>query len=183
MNAPSEQLQPTVLQRVAQGESGAVEELLARYRPLVWSIVRKRIPTGRAEDVVQEVFIQLWKNAARFDPARGSEAAFIGMLAARRVIDRRRRDVRREASQAIPEHQPDDFAGFVDIDVRDDAARAERALEQLRPEESRALRMSISGLSHAEIASEVQMPLGTVKTHVRRGLERLRAMLATEAQD
>jgi RNA polymerase sigma-70 factor (ECF subfamily) len=166
------------LQRVAAGDPGAVDELLARYRPLVWSIVRKGVPPSHAEDVVQEVFIHLWKNAARFDPALSSEATFVGMIATRRVIDRRRRDEVRGAPEELSEELPADFAGFAEVEVRDERERAERALSSIRPEEQRILRMSFTGLTHAEIAARTQVPLGTVKSHARRGLERVRNLLA-----
>lgn len=180
MDASPEQNELTALQRVARGDAGAVDELLARYRALVWSIVRKRVSPAAAEDVVQEVFIQLWQSAERFDPTRASEAAFVGMIASRRVVDRRRRDEVRGTPEALPEELPEDFSGFAEVEVRDEVARAEQALETLRPEEQRALRLSISGLSHSEIAERIQVPLGTVKSHVRRGLERVRGLLASE---
>lgn len=170
----------SALERVARGDAGAVDELLLRYRPLVWSIVRKRVPSAAAEDVVQEVFIQLWKSASRFDPTRSSEAAFVGLVATRRVVDRQRRDELRGATEPLADDLRDDFAGFAEVEVRDEAARAERALAELRPEERRALRLSLSGLSHGEIAERTATPLGTVKSHVRRSLERVRGLLSAE---
>ena len=180
MNGEAKANELTALQRVAQGDPRAIDELLARYRPLVWSIVRKRVSPAAAEDVVQEVFIQLWTSAGRFDPARASEAAFVGMIASRRVVDHRRRDELRGGTEAIPEDPPADFTGFAEVDVRDEAERAERALAELRPEERRALRLSLSGLSHTEIADRIHVPLGTVKSHVRRGLQRVRSLLGEE---
>lgn len=168
------------LQKVARGDPGAVDELLSRYRPLIWSIVRRGVPASQAEDVVQEVFIQLWKSAASFDPSRSSEANFVGMVATRRMIDRRRREELRRPAEDLPgelEELPGEFEGFAEVDVRDESARAARALQQIRPEESRILRLSLSGLTHAEIAARTQVPLGTVKSHARRGLERVRKLL------
>ncbi|MCE9593670.1 MAG: sigma-70 family RNA polymerase sigma factor [Planctomycetes bacterium] len=182
MNDEPKASELTALQRVARGDPGAVDELLARYRPLVWSIVRKRVSPAAADDVVQEVFIQLWKSAERFDPAIASEAAFVGMIASRRVVDRQRRDEARGAPEAIPPDLPAHFSGFADVEVRDEAERAELALASIRPEERLVLRMSISGLSHAEIATRTHAPLGTVKSHVRRGLERMRSLLGAEAE-
>lgn len=171
---------PSALQRVAQGDPGAIDELLARYRPLVWSIVRDRVPHDVAEDVVQEVFIQLWKSADRFDSSIASEATFVGMIARRRLVDRQRREERRTTPEALPEEVPSDHEGPDPVEVRDEAERAARALARIRPEERRVLRMSISGLSHSEIARRTSQPLGTVKSHARRGLERVRKLLAQE---
>ena len=180
MSEPTARVELTALERVARGDPGAVDELLARYRPLVWSIVRKRVSSAAAEDVVQEVFIQLWRNAERFDPARSSETTFVGMIAARRVVDRHRRDKVHGAHEELSEELPEDFGGFAELEARDELARAGRVIAGLRPEERRALQLSISGLTHTEIASRTQVPLGTVKSHVRRGLERVRSLLAEE---
>jgi RNA polymerase sigma-70 factor (ECF subfamily) len=165
------------LQRVARGDPDAVDELLARYRPMVWSIVRSRVPGALAEEVVQDVFIQLWKGAERFNPALGGEAAFVGTIAHRRAVDRQRRERVRAAPEELTAELGADFRGFEEVDVRDQSERAERALASIRPEEQEVLRLSISGLSHGEIARRTRMPLGTVKSHARRGLERVRRLL------
>ncbi|MCB9915070.1 MAG: sigma-70 family RNA polymerase sigma factor [Planctomycetes bacterium] len=171
---------PGLLQRVAAGDGAAVDELLARYRPLVWSIVRGRVPHDAAEDVVQEVFIQLWKSAERFDPALASEATFVGMIARRRLVDRQRRDDARPSAELLPEDLPQDELPQDAVELRDEAEWAERALERIRPEERAVLRMSLSGLSHREIARRTDTPLGTVKSQARRGLERVRRLLEEE---
>lgn len=175
-----------LLQRVARGEARAVECLLDRYRPLVWSIVRGKVPYDAAEDVVQEVFIQLWKSADRFDPASGTEATFISTIAHRRLIDRQRRDARRATealeAEALPA-SPQGGEGLRNVELRDEAAWAEGALDHIRPEERAVLRMSISGLTHREIAEQTETPLGTVKSQARRGLERVRKLLKDSQDD
>lgn len=168
---------PSLLQRVSLGDADAVGELMARYRPLVWSIVRKRVAHDAAEDVVQEVFIQLWKSAARFDPKVASEATFVSTVARRRLVDRQRRDQVRGGTEPLFEGIPDETDEFSQVDTQDEAAWAQEALERIRPEEQRVLRMAISGLSHREIAERTETPLGTVKSHARRGLERVRRLL------
>ena len=91
----------TLLQRIAAGDPSAVEGCLAKYRGLVWSIARRFAGNyADAEDAVQEVFIELWRHAARFDPALASESTFIGTIARRRLIDRKRRQSSRP--QAAP---------------------------------------------------------------------------------
>lgn len=166
-----------LLTRVAGGEAAAVDELLARYRPLVWSIVRGRVPHESAEDVVQEVFIQLWKSAERFDPEKGSEVTFVSTIAHRRLIDRQRSEEVRGGTEPIPESFVAEEQGMAAVETKDEAEHAERALSLLRPEQQEVLRMSISGLSHREIARQTKAPLGTVKSHARRGLERVRRLL------
>ena len=81
-----------ILQRIADGDKTAVQECLDTYSGLVWSLARRLIGfSDEAEDAVQEIFIDVWKNAARFDEAQASETTFIAMIARRRLIDRIRR--------------------------------------------------------------------------------------------
>ncbi|HEY1068798.1 MAG TPA: sigma-70 family RNA polymerase sigma factor, partial [Pirellulales bacterium] len=89
-----------LLPRVAAGQPSAVDECLARYGGLVWSLARRHTNnTSDAEDAVQEIFIDLWRSAARFNPQAASEATFVAMIARRRLIDRRRKQS--SAPQAI----------------------------------------------------------------------------------
>lgn len=167
---------PTLLARVAAGDSAAVREVVAQYGGLVWSIARRFEP-GDAEDAVQEIFLDLWKSAARFDPAIASEAAFIAMIARRRLIDRRRSSRRRPVTEQISE-APAIHAREGGPDLCAEASQAARALEQLRPEQREVLVLSAChGMSHGEIAAQTGMPLGTVKAHARRGLLSIRAAL------
>ncbi len=167
---------PPVLGRVAAGEAGAVRECIARYGGLVWSLAR-RFEAADAEDAVQEVFLDLWKSAARFDRGIASEAAFVAMIARRRLIDRKRTRNRRptiDPSAELP-NVPADGSG---PETCAEANQAARALEKIRPEQRRVLLMSAChGMSHGEIAEETGMPLGTVKAHARRGLMSIRAAL------
>jgi RNA polymerase sigma-70 factor (ECF subfamily) len=164
-----------LLTRVAGGDPRAVRDCLARYGGLVWSIAR-RFEAGDAEDAVQEIFLDLWRSAARFDPQIASEPAFVAMIARRRLIDRQRTRRRRPTTEAIaaeppatdPAPRPDSCA---------EAAQAARALDRLRPEQRHVLVLATHGLSHGEIAERTGMPLGTVKAHARRGLQSIRAAL------
>lgn len=154
---------------------------MQRYAPLVWSLARRLSrDAGTAEELVQEIFIELWRHAARFDPARSSEATFVALIARRRVIDRRRRDARTPSAQpldeALPETGPDPLSG---VELSDEARHARLALEQLRPEQRRLILLSVvDGLTHQEIALRSGLPLGTIKSHIRRGLERAAEILA-----
>ncbi len=162
--------------RVAAGDAVSMRECLARYGGLVWSIAR-RFEQSDAEDAVQEIFLDLWKSAARFDPNIASETAFVAMIARRRLIDRRRSRQRRPTTEQMPE-QPN-FADHASTpDICAEASQAARALDQLRPEQRQVLVMSTGhGMSHGEIAAQTGMPLGTVKAHARRGLLSIRAAL------
>ncbi len=171
-----------LLHLVARGDPQAVGELLDRYGGLVYSLARRFCyAPADVDDAVQEVFVALWRSAARFDPALGSEETFVATVTRRRLIDRRRRSQRRAAhtgeadvSLAASDDPPED-AG---VELSDEAQRAQEALSALRPDQQRCLRLSIyHGLSHEEIAQSTGIPLGTVKTHVRRGLMALREAL------
>jgi RNA polymerase sigma-70 factor (ECF subfamily) len=173
-------MQPAIelalLTRVASGDPGAVRDCLARYGGLVWSIAR-RFEGHDAEDAVQEIFLDLWKSAARFDPSIASEAAFVAMIARRRLIDRRRTRQRRPTTETMGSEPPiADHARGPDSCA--EASQAARALDRLRPEQRHVLLLATChGLSHGEIAERTGMPLGTVKAHARRGLQSIRAAL------
>jgi len=168
-----------LLHRIAQGDEAAVRECLSQFGGLVWTLARRMCATAaEAEDAVQEIFIDVWKSAERFDPGIASETAFVATIARRRLIDRRRRSGRAPASQPLngveePTANADDR-----VEVCDEAERAAEALKQLRPEQRNVLRLAIyEGLTHQEIAEKTGLALGTVKTHARRGLIRVREML------
>ena len=169
-----------VLARAAAGDAAAVEACLERFGGLVWSLARRFCRNAAdAEDAVQEIFIELWRSAGRYDAAVASEATFVAMIARRRLIDRHRRRLRQPDLQPLPELLPLQAEGaHTRIEQQPDVQRAARALLTLRPEQQQVLRLSVyGGLSHSEIAEATGLPLGTVKTHVRRGLIQLRESL------
>src|SRR5262249_23620137 len=142
---------------------------------------RRRSP-GRsdAEDAVQEIFVDIWRSAQKYDARAASEATFVAMIARRRLIDRlRSRQRRRE--EPLSEGEVRDIAHAPESELAAEAALAARAIAQLRPDQRRVLLLAtIHGLSHEEIAARTGLPLGTVKTHARRGLLRVREVLAAE---
>lgn len=132
-----------------------------------------------AEDAVQEIFVDVWKNAGRYDPLQASETTFIAMIARRRLIDRIRYSQRRISSDSIEDMlvEPADRSQ-VNMQRSVEAQEAFKALDSLRPEQRQVLQLSIvQGLSHQEIADATGMPLGTVKTHARRGIIQAREFL------
>ncbi len=156
-----------------------MRECLDRFGGLVWSLARRLTPTD-AEDAVQDVFIALWKSAGRFDPAVASETTFVAMVARRRLIDRARSIGR----QARPEPLSDAAPAAdrpVEIELGEEAALAAGVIGTLSAEQQKVLRLSIGqGLSHEQVAQSTGLPLGTVKTHIRRGLMRVREALEAE---
>ncbi|MET0658020.1 MAG: sigma-70 family RNA polymerase sigma factor [Steroidobacteraceae bacterium] len=176
---------PSVLERVAAGERSAFDECVRQYGDLVWSIARKMSRSAAdAEDAVQEIFLKLWRSADRFDPMRGSEPVFIATVARRALIDRIRSARRRPQEVSIDEvqelAQPTTTSG---AEACVEARRAAEALETLRPEQRQVIALAIvNGLSQSEIATQTGMPLGTVKTLIRRGLLHVRQMLGEEVR-
>lgn len=172
-----------VLPRIAAGDERAVRECVARYGALVWSLARRwTVDALDAEDAVQDVFIDLWRTADRFDASRASEAGWVAMVARRRLIDRSRRRLRGPQLEPFPmgfdiEDESDgDRDAEIDRDARAERARA--VLRSLAPSQRKLLELSLlDGKTHDEISRETDLPLGTVKSHIRRGLLRARALL------
>ena len=176
--------EPTLLERIARGDGAAVQPLLDRYGPLLWSMAKKQLDPTTAEDAVQAVFVKLWKNAERFDPEKGSETTFVTVIARRTFIDQRRRLGARpetDTLEAVDDELSEERDVSARIEVADEARVALDALDKLAPTQRGLLRMSIvEGKTHREIAALTRLPLGTVKSHLRRGLERVRALLDVE---
>jgi RNA polymerase sigma factor (sigma-70 family) len=173
---------PTILQRIAAGDRDAVQQCIDAYGGLVGAMARRAgLAAGEAEDAVQDVFVALWRSAQRFDPGVAAERTFVAMIARRRLIDVRRRLGRRaEGGAAEPDEAlaSDARSAVEELALRDEGRRARAALSELRPEQRRVIELSVvEGLSHQEIADSTGMPLGTVKTHARRGLQRVRDLL------
>jgi RNA polymerase sigma-70 factor (ECF subfamily) len=181
-------VEKSLLERVGKGDAHAVAECIDHFGGLVWSLARRlAVLPSEAEDAVQEVFVELWKSAARYDPSVASETTFVAMIARRRLIDRRRRTSRRPNGNAADVDDlpiraaPDEHDR---VELADEVARATEAMQQLRPEQQEVLNLSVcQGWSHQRIAERLCLPLGTVKTHVRRGLMRVRELLEADAQD
>jgi len=179
-------LEVPLLPRIARGDSTAIDECLDRYGGLVWSLARKLSPSlTDAEDAVQEIYIDLWKNADRFRADIAEEATFVAMLARRRLIDRLRKLRRNLSSQPLDERALE-FAAppkTPAVELAEDASRAVACLEQLRSDERQVLELSIyHGLPQTHIADRTGLPLGTVKTHARRGLSQLRDCMQTRGR-
>ena len=174
-----------LLPRIAAGDDRAVSECVARYGALVWSLARRWSPdTGDAEDAVQEIFIDLWRTASRYDASRTSEAGWIAMIARRRLIDRTRKRERLPALEALPDDLDVASETERDLDREWRAEQARAVLRELPPAQRRMLELSLlHGRTHDEIARETDTPLGTVKSHIRRGLQRARDLLAARTRD
>lgn len=174
----------SVLTRIAGGDPAGVAACIDEFGPLVWALARRLSPNrDDAEDAVQEIFMDIWKSAARFDQQLGSDKVFISMIARRRLIDRLRRNAQRPEFASTDELE---VTGFADPGTRGEvsieAERAAAAVAELKPDQRQVIELAVMhGLSQSEIAARTGMPLGTVKTQMRRGLIRVRELLGIEA--
>jgi RNA polymerase sigma-70 factor (ECF subfamily) len=163
---------------VRSGDQNAMATLYDRYSAIVYSVALRVLgDTAAAEDVLQEVFMQLWRNPGVFDSSRGNLSAWLAVIARNRAIDSLRQ--RRPVSDVA------DVTLFVRPDLAGDAERS-RAMEKVReilsamaPSQRSALEMAyFEGLTHTEIAAKTGEPLGTIKTRIRAGLLALRKAFA-----
>ncbi len=163
---------------IRSADQSAMAALYDRYSSIVYAVALRVLQdTAAAEDVLQDIFMQLWRNPGAFDASRGSMAAWLAVIARHRAIDalRRRR----------PENDIEETIVSVEPDLASDADRS-RAMEKVRgllqtmPQPQRsALEMAyFEGLTHVEIAEKTGEPLGTIKTRIRNGLLSLRKVLA-----
>ena len=166
-----------LVSRVRAGDQNAMGTLYDRYSALVYAVgLRVLADTAAAEDVLQEVFMQLWRNPARFDASRGSLGAWLAVIARNRAIDAlRKRRYESDVEDIVVSVEPD-LASQAD---RSRAAKNVRdVLNGMHPAQRQALEMAFfEGLTHTEIAAKIGEPLGTIKTRIRAGLLALRKAL------
>jgi RNA polymerase sigma-70 factor (ECF subfamily) len=162
------------LSAVRSGDESAAAQLYDRYSSVVYAVaLRVLADTGAAEDVLQDVFMQLWRSPGNFDANRGTLGPWLAVIARNRAIDLLRK--------RHPESDIDDVVVSIEPDIVGDADRA-RTMEKVRgamgimpPPQRSALEMAyFEGLTHSEIAAKTGEPLGTIKTRIRSGLLALR---------
>jgi len=166
-----------LLAEVATGDSKAFEELTKKYGNLIWSIARRYLSNqAEAEDAVQEIFLALWQSASRFDANKGSEITFIATIARRRLIDGLRKNNKHKILQSIDDAINNDvFKQKSNLEKNAELSLAIGILETLEKKDQELLSLSIyQGYSHVEIAKLLNLPLGTVKTKIRRNLMKIR---------
>jgi RNA polymerase sigma-70 factor (ECF subfamily) len=163
-----------LLSRVGQGDEGAMEIIFRRYSGPVYSAALRVLhDTGQAEDVMQEVFLQLWRNPTAFVQSRGSLGAWLVVVARNRAIDLLRRRKPSDSVDDVALPSPVNVAGEAERNITVEKVR--RVMAGLPQEQRTSLELAyFEGLSHSEIASRTGDPLGTVKTRIRQALITLR---------
>lgn len=167
-----------LIERMRAGDQSAMGDLYDRYSGVVYGVALRVLGnTTAAEDVVQEVFLQLWRNPQAFDADRGRLAPWLAVIARNRAIDLLRK--------RPMEDDIDELPISTGVNLEDEAAeriainKVREALAQLPQDQRRLLEMAFfEGLTHSEIAGKTGEPLGTVKTRIRSGLLALRKAFA-----
>ena len=176
---------------VAERNRAALEELYARYSGPIYSLALRMLrDSGAAEEVTQDTFFNVWKQAATYRPGRGKVTAWLFSICRHRVIDEIRRRKRRERTHV---HQDVELADQPADDTNDPTRYANRrmqhgmlkeALAKLRAEQRAVIELAYyGGLTHSEIARTLDQPLGTVKTRMRLGLRKLREVVGPQARE
>jgi RNA polymerase sigma-70 factor (ECF subfamily) len=166
-----------LIERVGHGDRDAFDQLYRRFaRPVLAMAVRQLGDNGRAEDAAQETFAAVWRSARSYRAERGSASAWLYAVARHAIIDRARQ--KREQPAEIPDEASESACPPERAEDSWLAWRVHSALEQLPERERIVIELAYwSGLSQTEIASYLDVPLGTVKTRTRTGLARLAGLL------
>jgi len=172
----------SILARIADGENGSFELLIEKYGNLVWSIGKKFLyRQSDLEDAVQEVFIAIWKSADKYDANKAKEITFVSMIARRRFIDHLRKISKHKNLESID----DDNSGHQLykeslLNESTDLQLVKNAIKSLDINDQELLNLSVyQGYSHSEISKLLNIPLGTVKTRIRRNLIKLKEIFET----
>lgn len=168
-----------LLTAVATGDRAAFAELYDRTAPRVLGLIKRLlIDHSQSEEVAQEVFLEIWQTATRYEPRKGAAVTWMLTMAHRRAVDRvrasqssRDRDVR----IGIRDFEPGFDQVSESVEVRVEHDRVAKALARLTELQRQAVQLAYyGGLSHSEIAAKLSIPIGTVKTRLRDGMIRLR---------
>jgi RNA polymerase sigma-70 factor (ECF subfamily) len=170
MPAPNNLEEAALIERIRSGDESAMADMYDRYSGIIYGVALRVLgDTTAAEDVLQEVFLQLWRNPQAIDASRGKLAPWLAVIARNRAIDHLRK--------RAPEDDIDEVSVSTGVNLEDEAAQRQAVnkirtvLSQLPQEQRRALEMAFfEGMTHTEIAAKTGEPLGTIKTRIRAGL-------------
>jgi RNA polymerase sigma-70 factor (ECF subfamily) len=163
-----------LLQRVRQGDQSAMAEIFDRYGRVVYSVALRVLKdAGHAEDVMQEIFFQIWRNSDSFVQGRGSLGAWLVVVARNRSIDLLRRRKPTDSVEDVVLASPGNLASEAEHNMM--MEKVQKVLKDLPAEQQKSMELAFfEGLSHSEIAEQTGDPLGTVKTRIRLALVTLR---------
>jgi RNA polymerase sigma-70 factor, ECF subfamily len=182
--APDEVSDVELVRQLASGGQEALGPLYARYAPLVFGVAAHSLDTAAAEEIVQDVFLAIWRKAESFDPEQGAFRAWLLQLVHWRVLNELRRRNRRprveadeDGLESLPDQLEPDPAERLSHEERRKVIRS--AMDSLPPKQRQAVALAFFGeLTHEQVARTLDLPLGTAKTRIRSGLHGLRLHLA-----
>jgi RNA polymerase sigma factor (sigma-70 family) len=175
----------TLMHQLASGRQEALGPLYSRYAARIFRLAAQSLSRPAAEEVVQDVFLTIWRKAAAFDPKRGAFQPWIYQIAHFRILN----ELRQQRRRPVTDQEPDGLgmAELADPDPdphetvwrEEQRAALRSAIEALPPAQRRALDLAFfEDLSHQQVAAELGVPLGTTKTRIRAGLQKLRASVS-----
>jgi len=163
----------------ARGDESALKSAYDAHGALIYNICRKSLPDDRAADVTQEVFVSAWKAHHRFDTTKGSLTAWLVAIAKNRIIDNVRSEGRHESRRA--DAPTEEIPVEAEVERSADKMLVVEALGLLPSRQRQILDLAyLGGLTHAEVSDRLQVPLGTVKSDISRGLRRIRTHMGGE---
>lgn len=177
-------IDPAVMRRVAEGDSAAFERVYDAFSGILYSLALRILERPEdSEELLQEVFLKIWKDAADYDPRRGAPLAWAITITRHKAIDRIRATARRlrlyETAEAEAKNSPAAIPQPLSDAEHSESARAVRqSLDHLPPEVRQSIELAFfGGLSHSQIAAKLSLPITTVKSRIRRAMMQLRQSL------
>lgn len=172
--------------RICQGDKNALSELYDASSAQVFGLIVRIISDrATAEEIALDIYVHVWKSADSFDPDRGSAAAWLFLMARSRAIDylRSKAGQARNRERELPEDYRQVSDGAPDPEAAAEAGSRRavivQAMADLEPEKRQAIELAFfGGLSHSEISDHLDLPIGTIKTRIRTGMQKLRKTLA-----
>ncbi len=168
-----------LLARVSAGDRTAFRAIYDEQASHMYAVaMRITRQSALASDAVHDAFLQVWRHAGRFEAERGSPQAWLMSLVRYRALDIARRRGRETSDEAVPERADEDPDPLARLETSRDASALHGCLGELPPDRRRLVALAfVEGLSHAEVAAKLDLPLGTVKSWIRRSLRSLRSCL------
>jgi RNA polymerase sigma-70 factor, ECF subfamily len=187
MNSPGanqDEIDPAVIRRVAEGDSVAFERVYDAFSGILYSLALRILERPEdTEELLQEVFLKIWRDAEDYDPRRGAPLAWAITITRHKAIDKIRSTTRRlrlyEAAEAEAKNDPAALPQPVtDTESSENAQAVRESLGRLAPEVRESIELAFfGGLSHSQIAAKLSLPLTTVKSRIRRAMMQLRQSL------
>ena len=178
MNKPAARMSELVVRVAERSDKAAFVEIYEHFAPRIKSfLLGKNLSPDAADEVLQEVMLAVWDKARLYKPEKAAVSTWIFTIARNKHVDRIRRESRSDPEPGDPDLQPADLADADDLAAEEQRKKTIRAaMANLPSDQYKVIYMSfMQGLAHAEIAAQLDLPLGTVKSRIRLGFQRLRA--------